>query len=211
MDYFIIKLVVMFLKPKRNKWSGSQTSDQADEVMIANYLQSGNKEIIGVLFERYTHLVYGICLKYLGDHELSRDAVMEIFEDLFDKLLTHRVMNFKNWLYSVSRNHCLMILRKNATHKRVAEYISADPVWDPEVENTPVFATAGYHAFVDAAVDFLNNDQALCLRMMYYEDRSYKDISAITGYSLNQVKSHIQNGKRNLKNYLLSRYGYPSK
>jgi len=201
----------MFLKLERNKWSGSITTDQADEAMIAYYLQSGNKEIIGELFERYTHLVYGICLKYLGDHELSRDAVMEIFENLFDKLTMHKVMNFKNWLYSVSRNHCLMILRKNATYKRVVENISPDPVWDPEAENAPVFTSAGYPAFVGAAVDFLNNDQALCLRMMYYEERSYKDISALTGYSLNQVKSHIQNGKRNLKNYLLSRYGYPSK
>ena len=209
--YFVLILAVMFLKLKRNRGSGSLIPDQTDEAMIANYQQSGNKEIIGELFERYTHLVYGICLKYLGDHEPSRDAVMEIFESLFYKLAAHKVMNFRNWLFSVSRNHCLMMLRKKATYKRITENNIPDPVWDPEAENVPVHASAGYPAFVAAALNFLNNDQALCLRMMYYEDISYKDISARTGYSLNQVKSHIQNGKRNLKNYLLSRYDYPPK
>ena len=199
----------MFLKMKRNRGSDSQATEQADEVMIACYLQTGNKEIIGELFERYTHLVYGICLKYLGDHELSRDAVMEIFENLFDKLTIHKVVNFKNWLHSVARNHCLMIIRQHATRKKAVEKNVADTAWDNGVEYTPA-ACEGYTVYLNAAVENLSNDQALCLRMMYYQDKSYKDISADTGYSLNQVKSHIQNGKRNLKNYLLSRYGYPS-
>jgi RNA polymerase sigma-70 factor (ECF subfamily) len=199
----------MFLKIRRNRGSGTQATEQADEAMIADYLQTGNKEIIGVLFERYTHLVYGICLKYLGDHELSRDAVMEIFENLFDKLTVHKVVNFKNWLHSVARNHCLMILRQHATRKRALEKNGTEPGWDNQAEYPPA-ACEGYIAYLNAAVENLSNDQALCLRMMYYQDKSYQDISADTGYSMNQVKSHIQNGKRNLKIYLLSRYGYPS-
>jgi RNA polymerase sigma factor (sigma-70 family) len=200
----------MFLKMKRNRGSDTKGPAPTDEAMIACYLQSWNKEIIGELFERYTHLVYGICLKYLGDHEQSRDAVMEIFENLFDKLAVHEVVNFRNWLYSVSRNHCLMILRKKAACKRAAEYLRTEPSCEPEVESAPAFASAGYPSFLAAAVESLSTDQSLCLRMMYYQDKSYKDISALTGFSLNQVKSHIQNGKRNLKNYLLGRYGYPS-
>jgi len=83
-----------------------------DSEIIKLYKKTGNPEWVGVLFERYTHLVFGICLKYLKDEEDSKDAVMEIFESLFKDLLIHDVKNFKSWLYSVSKNFCLMQLRK---------------------------------------------------------------------------------------------------
>ncbi len=199
----------MFLQLKRQSKKGNPDTDIPDEVLVAQFLENGNKELIAILFERYTHLVYGICLGYLQDKEHSKDAVMEIFESLFEKLSVHRVTIFKNWLYTVSRNHCLMILRKTATQNRSYEKsISGHAVVTEPEEVNPEITSETKEGVVSTAVDSLNPDQRLCVSMMYLEDKSYKDIADHTGYTLNEVKSHIQNGKRNLKNYLLSRYDF---
>ena len=86
----------MFIKLKRKEPVTSLLDNLSDELLVSQYLESGNKELIAVLFERYTHLVYGICLNYLQEPEQCKDAVMDIFESLFDKLATHRVSNFRS-------------------------------------------------------------------------------------------------------------------
>ena len=199
----------MFLQLKRQSKKGKPDNIISDEVLVAQFLDTGNKEFIATLFERYTHLVYGICLGYLQDKEQGKDAVMEIFESLFEKLSVHHVAVFKNWLYTVSRNHCLMILRKAATQNRSYEKSLSCIVTsvEPDEANSEISSEIK-EGTVGTAVESLNPDQRLCVSMMYLEDKSYKDIADQTGYTLNEVKSHIQNGKRNLKNYLLSRYDF---
>jgi RNA polymerase sigma factor (sigma-70 family) len=199
----------MFLQLKRQSKKADPDNNMPDEMLVAQFLDTGNKELIAILFERYTHLVYGICLGYLQDKEKGKDAVMEIFESLFDKLSVHHVAIFKNWLYSVSRNHCLMILRKAATQNRSYEksVSGTAAIVEPD-ETNPELTSEIKEGMVGTAVESLNPDQRVCVSMMYLEDKSYKDIADQTGYTLNEVKSHIQNGKRNLKNYLLSRYDF---
>ena len=49
------------------------------------------------------------------------------------------------------------------------------------------------------SLEELNPEQKQCLILFYLEKKSYQEISENTGFSLMQVKSYIQNGKRNLK------------
>ena len=189
----------LHLKTKRRKNLYNQLTD---EQLISEYRQAMDGMLVTELFDRYTHLVYGICLKYLKDNEQSKDAVMEIFESLFEKLLTHEVTHFKNWLYSVTRNYCLMQIRRSNVfakikyklHDEIQKEISglADP--DIVLEDEQM---------IKEAVKLLNHKQNQCLHLLYMEDKSYKDISELTGYSLKQIKTYVQNGKRNLKNFML--------
>ena len=194
----------MFLRLGRKKNTDWLWHNMPDEKLVSGYLENGDKELIAVLFERYTHLVYGICLNYFTDTDQCKDAVMEIFESLFHKLTEHRVHNFRNWLYTVTRNHCLMTIRKTGTLNRMKSRINEE---EQETEFPDLLESEDdllySKAVIRAAVDFLNQEQGTCIRLMYIEDKTYKEISTITGFALNEVKSHIQNGKRNLKNYLL--------
>ena len=195
----------MFLLTGINGKRNQPGEERSDEQLIASYLETGNKDLIGILFERYTPLVYGLCLRYLDDNEQCKDAVMEIFESLFEKLAVHNVGCFKNWLYSVARNHCLMALRKAAGQERMR--LKAADTQETYVLQ-PEHTTEDADAMLHGAVAQLATEQRLCLSLLYLEDKSYRDISEATGYSLNQVKSYVQNGKRNLKNLILSRYEY---
>lgn len=171
---------------------------QPDEELVKAYLTTGNRELIALLFERYTHLVFGICIKYLHNTDQCKDAVMDIFESLFHKLSVYHVENFRNWLYSVAKNHCLMIIRKDSNHVRAKERIMAETTeeephtWEDEEWGMDKNK-------LGMALDQLSADQGSCIRLMYLEQKTYKDIVEITGFTFNEVKSHIQNGKRNLK------------
>ena len=199
----------MFLKLKRDHAPVMAVPDDSDEALVSLYRKTKDMGIIGELFERYTHLVYGVCLKYLKNEDRCKDAVMEIFEELFVKLSVHEVRNFKSWLYSVSRNYCLMEIRREGTTFRIKERL-LDDFRQEGMEFDPVRHLLEEEEYTISdevllkAFESLVPGQAECVRMMYLENKTYKNIALETGYSMNEVKSHIQNGKRNLKNYLLN-------
>ncbi|MBK7652871.1 MAG: sigma-70 family RNA polymerase sigma factor [Flammeovirgaceae bacterium] len=159
-----------------------------------------NRELplLGELFIRYQSLIYGVCLKYLKDRDDAKDAVMQLFEKLIPTLLTHDVENFKSWLYVTARNHCLMQIR--ARRSKLTQEFSPDfmenqlllhPEEEPDLE--------GNLTRLEDCIETLINEQKQCVQLFFMKERCYKDIATDTGFELNQVKSFIQNGKRNLK------------
>lgn len=180
-----------------------------DASLLASYRQTGNNLFVGELYERYTHLVYGVCMKYLENAEDSRDATMEIFEKLLEDLKKHEVANFKGWLYSVAKNHCLMKFRKDKTRienkPELQEEVAKVMEWDANLhlDNGP--GKEAQLMAVEEAILQLSAEQRLCIELFYLQERSYQQITDQTGFDFRQVKSFIQNGKRNLKN-LLSRH-----
>ena len=183
------------------------SKDLTDMVLIEKYRQNGDLEIVALLFQRYSHLIFGVCLKYLRDEEESKDAVMQLFEDLAEKLKKHEVQQFKNWLYSVTKNHCLMLLRSRKSYLHLKEKIIRE-----NEQNFVDFDDLLHHnendetknGELEKALVSLKEEHRVCIRLMYYEKKSYREITEITGYTLKQVKSYIQNGKRNLRNSMIN-------
>lgn len=181
-----------------------------DAEIISRYKDSGDKMYVGILFERYSHLSFGVCMKYLKNEEDSKDAVLHIFENLMNDLMRFNIKSFAAWLHSVTKNHCLMQLRKkrlvfNDEHGfQQAEATLLMIPQDMAFINEDITQDHLHH--LDEAIEFLNEEQKKCIRLFYLEEKSYAEVVAITGYNMNQVKSFIQNGKRNLKNYLLKKH-----
>lgn len=182
--------------------------EKTDAQLIRAFVEDNSINDFGTLFERYTHLVFGVCMKYLQNKVEAEDAVMDIFEKLMSDLKKHEVKDFKNWLYRVSKNHCLMALRKRSVKYRA----EGDIAKEKQLEFMEII-DEGHHLYEEdkragilislhnALLD-LKEEQRRCLEMMYKEKRTYREIVDITGYSMKEVKSYIQNGKRNLKNNL---------
>lgn len=166
--------------------------------MLAEYRSTGNLELLGLLYEQYMPLVFGLCLKYFRNEEQSKDAVMQIFEELVNKLRVHEVTNFKAWLYTLSRNHCLMILRSSSKH----EVLSID---EKIMENEAFVHlnleddTEEKLVIMAKCIEDLQPEQKVTINLFYMEQKCYKEVADITGFDLKKVKSYIQNGKRNLK------------
>lgn len=176
----------------------SGKSDRNEAALLAEYRQTGALEILGSLYEPYMPLVYGLCLKYLKNDAQSKDAVMQIFEQLVGKLRVHQVANFKSWLYTLARNYCLMELRHSGKHQTV----SLDDSFI-EAEGSGAIPEADEHegelTLMERCIEKLQDEQRISIELFYLEQKCYKEVADITGYDMNKVKSYIQNGKRNLK------------
>lgn len=173
-----------------------------DKDLIARYRESGDKIYVGILYKRYSHLVFGLCMKYLKDEDKAQDAVINIFTKLFDDLLKHRVDYFKSWLYTFSKNFCLMQLRSEQSKlRRDLDYQESVKVLMENSEDAHLNANKREqeYALLEQAIAGLNDEQRICIELFYLKEKSYQEVADITGYNLNNVKSYIQNGKRNLK------------
>ena len=177
-------------------------SSRSDEELIQQFRESGDKKIISTLFERYIHLVFGVCMKYLKDEDESKDAALEIFEKLSSDLQKHGVAYFKSWLYMVAKNHCLMKLRHaQSVFKKNNEYRKDEMAvveYFPDGHQEKL-ETEYRIEQLDQAITELNPEQKQCIELFYLQEKSYVEIAEITGFTMMKVKSYIQNGKRNLK------------
>ncbi len=177
-------------------------SQSTDGLIIKSYRQNHDKNLVAELFKRYTGFVFLISMKYLKDEEQSKDAVMQIFEKLFDDLLVHEIDNFKAWLHTVTRNHCLGILRKKQSKQKHESRIKENTVFmENQSEKHHINKSESEKNIenLEQALQKLKPEQKKCIELFYLQEKSYKEIIEITGFSDKKVKSYIQNGKRNLK------------
>lgn len=181
-----------------DKFSKNNEPLNHDEQWVSDYKKSGDLAVLGKLYQQYMPLVYGVCLKYFKEEELSKDAVMEIFEELIQKLKVYEVANFKSWLYVLSRNYCLMQLRKNKKLDVINiddSFVEIAPLSHPnESEQKEWYLNA-----MEKCLETLTEEQRTSVSLFYLQQQCYTEVAKNTGYDLKKVKSYIQNGKRNLK------------
>lgn len=189
----------MFFKrsPKKNI--------QEDDELLSLYKASGDIAYLGELYERYIHLVFGVCMKYLRNEEESKDMSMQIFEKLSGAVKNTEIRNFGSWMHVLAKNECLMLLRSRRYKMEKASVAI-------NMESNMDLAFTLHHTIEDGlevklrelelSIEELPPEQKECIRLFYLEQKSYKTIAALTGHELGKVKSYIQNGKRNLKRYM---------
>ena len=178
--------------------SNDHYKNRTDEELVSLYKKTEDLQIVGILYDRYTALTYGVCLKYLKDREESRDAVMQIFEKLIVSLKAHEIHIFKGWLYVTARNHCLMQLRarKGKSFQELSPFLMETSGNGHQDQGTDIETNLGK---LEKCMQSLASEQQQCVRLFYLQQKCYKEITESTGFDLNKVKSYIQNGKRNLK------------
>ncbi len=179
-----------------------------DQELLDRWYSDHNNEWLGVLLQRYTLLLFGVCMKYIKQEDEARDCVQQIFVKVITELAKYRVEYFKSWIYTIARNHCLMKLRDQ--HGRAAELSeSMLAAWDDEPGNNSHRQKEQLLEWMGDALEELGKEQKLCVTLFYLDKKSYQDIASNTGFTLMQVKSHIQNGKRNLKLLMEKKAGDP--
>lgn len=175
------------------------TSHEDDDVLLERYLQTNDLVFLGDLYSKHAEMVYYVCLRYFKEEEKSKDAVMQIFETLISKVKKQEIKSFPKWLYVVSKNHCLMDLRSKKNNHEVilddfVEFSSKLHQVDDYQEKEERYTK------LERCIDKLPEKQKISVDLFFLNEKCYKEVVEITGFSMNDVKSYIQNGKRNLKN-----------
>ncbi len=168
----------------------------ADNELLDRFYIDRNNQWLGILLQRYTLLLLGVCMKYLKNEEASKDAVQQIFLKAITELTKYRVVYIKSWLYMVAKNHCLMQLRDRNIFIPVEE--KSDLAAEMSTKEEMLIKEHTLN-LMESMIGELNEAQKTCVTLFYLQKKSYQEIVDDTGYNLSQVKSHIQNGKRNLK------------
>ncbi|MDW3196426.1 MAG: sigma-70 family RNA polymerase sigma factor [Cytophagales bacterium] len=172
--------------------------DVSDAELLKRYVETADLEYFGQLYDRYLHLIYGLCMKYFNSSEDSKDATMEIFEHVSTAALSKEVTHFKSWLYVISKNHCLMQLRK----KQRQEEKNHVPFMESAADVHLIYEEDQIDKDIEAltaCIETLKEEQKRCVSLFYLKKKSYREVELITELSAKAVKSAIQNGKRNLK------------
>ncbi len=169
----------------------------SDQELIDLYVHNGDNQVIAEFYKRYGHLVFGVCMKYIKHIQNSEDLTTELFAKLPQQIKNHKINHFKSWLYTSTKNSCLMILRKKNSYNssfddQIIDILEEDSLSSKEILEQKLEA-------LEIALKELNEKQAICIKAFYFQKRCYDEISKTENLTLNEVKSHIQNGKRNLK------------
>lgn len=166
-----------------------------NDIEVLQAFNFNKNQALEEIYHRYSALVYGVCLKYLGSRDDSLDSVVEIFHILPQKITQHKIENFSSWLYSVTKNHCLMKLRSEKRQTEAMKkyaYLNIRTTHDVEEEITT-------SEKIENGICQLSSEQKTCVELFYYQKKSYSEISDITGYTIKAVKSFLQNGRIKLK------------
>ncbi len=173
-----------------------------EDELLHRYRGTGDNAWLGMLLQRYTVLLLGVAMKYLKDKDAAQDAVQQIFLKSLTHLPAGEIGNFKGWLYILMRNHCLQHLR-DRVHLAGEESIQSIPAEGDRRDEALQYEVTLME--MEAALEDLAAEQRACVRAFYLQRKSYQQIMDETGFSFAQVKSYIQNGKRNLKIILTRR------
>lgn len=179
--------------------NGDKYNHITDQELLEKFHADHNNEWLGILLQRYTLLLLGVCMKYLKNEEEAKDSVQQVFLKVIQELHKYKVEYFKSWLYMVAKNHCLMKLRdrQGKIPAELTERITATP--EEETDQQALLQNDHTLDLMEAGLKELNREQQQCVTLFYLEKKSYQEITEQTGFSMLQVKSYIQNGKRNLK------------
>jgi RNA polymerase sigma-70 factor, ECF subfamily len=178
--------VIMFLRRKA-------IATHTDEELV-RLLREGHRSALADLWDRYAELLYGVGMKYLKDTEQSKDEVVELFAGLKDLVAKHDIARFRPWVHTVMRNRCLQLLRKTHPDRDLPDGLAHDPNSDQDT----VLREASLQE-LERAMGELNPEQHDCIRLFHMENQSYAQVAARTGLTIEQVRSHLQNGRRNLR------------
>jgi RNA polymerase sigma-70 factor (ECF subfamily) len=169
----------------------------SDAELLENFYNDHDNKWLGILLPRYTLSLLGVCMKYLKNEEDARDCVQQVFLKVINELHKYKVDYFKSWIYMVAKNHCLMKLRSNKNVEvelnEQTTAIELDTNHQDPAEKEKTLSK------LQECLLKLNKEQRQCIHLFYLEKKTYSEIADATGFPVQQVKSYLQNGKRNLK------------
>lgn len=183
-------------------WLFKKKEYLSDEELVSHFKATGDKNTFAELFKKHVKVVYGTCLFYLQDKAEAQDAAMQLFEKLMIEVKNRDISNFKGWLSFVVRNHCISIIRKNKSHQKNIKSYYEFEYEQPDLETEEKINSIEDEKLLQhmsESLPLLKDKQRICIELFYLKNKSYQDIATETDFSINEIKSYIQNGKRNLK------------
>jgi RNA polymerase sigma-70 factor, ECF subfamily len=157
------------------------------------------------IYNTHYRRVFSLCRYLLNSFEAAEDATHEVFLRAQRKLATYDPsLPVSSWLLGIASNHCIDLLRRRTTEKRIFELEGKDAMESPSGGLTPlgelIAAERGHD--VRNALSELPEKYRVPLVLAYYNEMSYDEIAAMLGLGRNHVATLIFRGKQQLREKL---------
>lgn len=175
----------------------NQKSDEA----LFQEIQAGKQDAFAVLVERYQRQAFGVSLRLLGRRQDAEDAVQQAFLRLFEaRAMYNAKWRFSTWFYRILTNACVDELRRRRPMLQLEE--KDEPL---AVRPDDTLELAERDRLLHAALAAVPVEARIALTLYYGGGRSYQELGAIRGISVNTVKTHLRRGRLALRRALRAR------
>ncbi|MEM7087160.1 MAG: sigma-70 family RNA polymerase sigma factor [Bacteroidota bacterium] len=172
-----------------------RSSNDIDKNLIGK-IKEGDTNAFGQLVEKYKDVSLSLVFSILKDERLAEDVLQEVFIKVYEKL--HQFKNkstFSTWLYRIVVNSSYNELKKMKRFSNMDD-IARRP--EQIIEKEDFLKEENQKRFIHMALNAMQNDEALILRLFYLSEMSIREISKITNFSKSKVKVCLHRGRSNL-------------
>jgi RNA polymerase sigma-70 factor (ECF subfamily) len=175
------------------------TTNHYSDTELVYELQSGNSGAMSLLYNRYYAKVYAKCYTYLKNTDDAFDTAQDIIIKAYTRIGTFKgYSSFSTWLFALTTNHCISLLRK----KNVVQYVSElDPFSDTcigcdEVDRVPV---EQQEIALDKLLNEISETDRQILVMKYEEKCSIRELQGVFNLSSSAIKMRLLRSKKKIE------------
>jgi RNA polymerase sigma-70 factor (ECF subfamily) len=185
----------------------AEDSDVSDEALLTAVGNCQNVDAFNKLFERFAKKIFALGMKITRNEQLANDLIQESMLNVWQKAPLYDLDkgSAKGWIFTLSRNRCFDMLRKQ---KRQPNCISADDIWPLEsiAEPTMVHEDIGGQqvelSLIEGYFDQLSDPQRAVIEQIYIKDRTHEEAAAHLQIPLGTLKSRLRLGVTKLRNLI---------
>ncbi len=184
--------MILLLNPLLSNISDAST----DEVLVEKYLNTQRGAYFDILYKRYSAKVYARSISMLKDAELAQDAVQEIFIKVLTSISKFQGKSkFSSWLYSITYNYCIDLIRKNKKIKTVAmDKLGEIEDMHGDIDDKELMETK-FEQLKVVLNEMPAQDKTILL-MKYQDNMSIREIGELNGKSESATKMQIKRAKQ---------------
>ncbi len=190
----------METRPQRGLSLGHDdaVAEETDFELLDRFRRHGDRAAFERIVARHRPWLHRVCARLLRSDEAARDATQDVFARVLNRLDTFRGDNFPGWLKAIAVNCCLNTIDRD---KRWAPLEAAGEA--PAADLGPELQLLRLEEGVRARhlIARLPERQKIVFCLKYIDDCSYQEIERLTGFSNKEVKSFLQNARRNFENW----------
>jgi RNA polymerase sigma-70 factor (ECF subfamily) len=185
----------------------AEDSVVSDEILLIAVGNSQDIDAFNQLFERFAKKIFALGMKLTRNEQLANDLIQEALLNVWQKAPLYDLDkgSAKGWIFTLSRNRCFDMLRKQ---KRQPNCISADDIWPLEsgAEPTMVHQDIGGQqvelSLIEGYFDQLSDPQRAVVEQIYIKDRTHEEAAAYLQIPLGTLKSRLRLGVAKLRNLI---------
>ena len=178
-----------------------------DESLLIAVGNGQNVDAFNQLFKRFAKKIFALGMKITRNEQLANDLIQESMLNVWQKAPLYDLDkgSAKGWIFTLSRNRCFDMLRKQ---KRQPNCISADDIWPLEssAEPTMVHEDIGGQqvelSLIESYFDRLSDPQRAVVEQIYIKDRTHEEAAAYLQIPLGTLKSRLRLGVAKLRNLI---------